>query len=107
MNISSRPQFMYLPSQFSLESPQPGPSGLSSSTTSNSVSPEAVSQSSEDTEGESRAFARWSRADVLLLIACYAERRERFKDINTKNKSLWEEISEELKKKGVFFNPKA
>lgn len=73
----------------------------------NRVSPETVSQFSEDTEGVSRALARWSRADVLLLISCYAERIERYKHIKTKSKSLWEEISDELKKKGVFFNPKA
>ena len=43
----------------------------------------------------------------MLLLISYAERRERVKDINTKNKTLWEEISDELKKKGVFFAPKA
>ena len=35
------------------------------------------------------------------LISCYAERREIFKNINTKNKTHWEEISEERQKKGV------
>ena len=83
VNISSPPQFAYLPSQLSHESPQPGPSGLSTSASWNRVSPETVSQSSEDAESEPLAVARWSRADVLLLISCYAERRERFKDINT------------------------
>ena len=104
------PQFMFPPpqaSQFSHEtvrsvSPQPGPSFSSLETAA-----ATFSQSSEGTEGESRALVRWSRADVLLLISCYVERRERFKDINKKNKSLWEEISEELKKNGVFFNAKA
>ena len=103
-------QFMFPPpqaSQFSHEtvrsvSPQPGPSFSSLETAA-----ATFSQSSEGTEGESRALVRWSRADVLLLISCYVERRERFKDINKKNKSLWEEISEELKKNGVFFNAKA
>lgn len=42
-----------------------------------------------------------------MLISCYAERRERFKDINTKNKTHWEEISEELQKKGVHFTAKS
>ena len=98
---------LYLPSQFSHESVQPGPSEISSSASSSRVSPETVSQSSEDGEGESRGAARWSRADVLLLISCYAERRERFKDINTKNKTLWEEIRDELQKKGVFYSAKA
>lgn len=41
------------------------------------------------------------------MLISYAERRERVKDINTKNKTLWEEISDELQKKGVFFAPKA
>ena len=104
------PQFMFPPpqaSQFSHEtvrsvSPQPGPSFSSLETAA-----ATFSQSREGTKGESRALVRWSRADVLLLISCYVERRERFKDINKKNKSLWEEISEELKKNGVFFNAKA
>ena len=93
-NPPSAAPLLYLPSQ------QAGPSGLSSR-----VSQE-TSQSSEDGEGESRGAVRWSRADVLLLISCYAERRERFKDINTKNKTLWEEISDELQKKGVFYSAK-
>ena len=102
----SNPHLLYLPSQFSHESVQPGPSGFSSSASSSRVCSETVSQSSEDGEGDSRGTARWSRADVLLLISCYAERRERFKDINTKNKTLWEEISDELQKKGVFYSAK-
>ena len=44
VNILSPPQFTYLPSQFSLESPQPGPSGLCSRTPLNSVSLETVSR---------------------------------------------------------------
>ena len=47
VNISSPPQFLYLPSQLSHESPEPGPSGLSSIAPSSSVSPETVAQSSE------------------------------------------------------------
>lgn len=60
----------------------------------------------EGIEGELRVFVCWFRVDVLLLIFCYVECREWFKDINKKNKFLWEEISEELKKNGVFFNVK-
>ena len=107
VNISSLPQLLYLPSQLGHESPQPGPLGFSSSAPSSRASPETVSQSSEDSVDEPIAVARWSRADVLLLISCYAERRERFKDINTKNKILWEEISQALQKKGVFFTSKS
>ena len=81
MNISSHPQSLYFPSQLSHELPQPGPLGLSSSAKSNRVSPETVSQSSENAEGEPIAIARWSRANVLL-ISCYAEQRERFKHKN-------------------------
>lgn len=103
---TSNSHLLYLPSQFSHELVQPGPSGISSSSSSSWVSPETVSPSSEDSENEPRGAARWSRAEVLLLISCYAERRDRFKDINTKNKSLWEEISEELQKKGVIFSAK-
>lgn len=54
---------------------------------------------SEDTDDE-------SRADFLLLTSYYGERREKLKYMNTKNKSLWEEISEELKEKGVFYSAK-
>lgn len=107
VNISSPSQLLYLPSQLSHESPEPVPSGLSSSAPSSSVSPETVGQSSEDAEDEQKIVARWSRADVLMLISCFAERRERFKDINTKNKTLWEEISAELQKKGVPFTAKS
>lgn len=53
-----------------------------------------------------QGVARWSRDDAQLLVSCYAERREKFKDINTKNDILWKEISKHLQKKGVFYSAK-
>ena len=38
-------------------------------------------------------------------MLCRAKRK--IKDINTKNKILWEEISQELQTKGVFFTSKS
>ena len=38
-------------------------------------------------------------------MLCRAKRK--IKDINTKNKILWEEISQELQKKGVLFTSKS
>lgn len=63
MNISSPSQFSYSPSQLSHASPKPGPSGLSSSAPSSSVSPETVGQSSEDAEERPKIL----HADLELM----------------------------------------
>ena len=60
---------------------------LSSIVSSRRVSPANSQSSSEDTDGQTRGVALWSRGDFLRLISCYDERKEKFKYINTKKVS--------------------
>ncbi|XP_068671391.1 uncharacterized protein [Montipora foliosa] len=71
---------------------------------------ETASQSSagnDDSEPLSHYLnAQWSRDYVLLLISCHSDRKEHLKDINTKNKRLWEEISKEFQLKWAMRSSK-
>ena len=52
-------------------------------------------------ETELSVKTRWSRPEVLQLLSVFSAKRQRFKDINVKNKTVWEEISTALNKNGV------
>ena len=45
-------------------------------------------------------FMRWTDECVKLLIALYQVHEPKFADVNFKNKSVWETIATEMKKKG-------
>ena len=59
------------------------------------------SEVSEVSETEPSVKTRWSRPEVLQLLSVFSAKRQRFKDINVKNKTVWEEISTALNKNGV------
>ncbi|XP_068690430.1 uncharacterized protein [Montipora foliosa] len=50
-------------------------------------------------------FMRWTDECVKLLITLYQAHEPKFADVNFKNKSVWETIAAEMKKKG--YNPTA
>ena len=50
-------------------------------------------------------FMRWTDECVKLLIVLYQVHEPKFADVNYKNKSVWETIATEMKKKG--YNPTA
>ena len=59
------------------------------------------SEMSEVSETEPSVKTRWSRPEVLQLLSVFSAKRQRFKDINVKDKTVWEEISTALNKNGV------
>ena len=76
------------------------PSASSTPTCTPSLSYADDDTSSLSSSSGSAKRKSWSRAEVLALLSSYTERRQEFSNPKTRNKDVWQIISEDMEWKG-------